>query len=125
MAFHTLWVEAQALMWSWQETKLFVEHSSAFSSDSLHVIAGVLVLLVAALLLRTSVSSWRPWLVVLALVLTNEFADLWLQQWPHPGMQYGESAKDLLLTMFLPTILLLAARRAPRLWTRSLPPTGG
>ena len=102
----------------WYEVKLFIEHSVSFSDDSLHVMVGVVILLVAALLLRTPISSWRPWLVVLLLLTVNEAADLVIERWPNPGMQYGEGARDVLLTMFLPTLLLFAARWRPRLFQR-------
>jgi hypothetical protein len=42
--------------------------------------------------------------------------DLTLEQWPDKGWQYGESAKDVLLTMAVPTILMLAARLRPDLF---------
>ena len=102
------------------ELKHFVERSVAFSPDSLHVIAGVLILFVAALLLRKPVSSWWPWLVVLLLVCVNEGADLSADRWPHSGMQYGETVKDLLLTMALPTMLLFAARFLPGIFEQRL-----
>lgn len=95
------------------ELKHFIERSVAFSPDSLHVIAGVLILFGAASLLQKPVSSWWPWLAVLLLVCVNEAADLLTDRWPHPGMQYGETAKDLLLTMALPTVLLFATRYLP------------
>jgi hypothetical protein len=41
---------------------------------------------------------------------------LWIEQWPDRGQQYGESAKDLLLTMAVPTILMAAARARPDLF---------
>ena len=103
-------------MTDWYQAKLFVEHSVAASNDSLHVIIGVLVQLAAALLLQRPVSSWRPWLVVLVLILWNESVDLWVERWPQPGMQYGEGARDIVLTMLLPTVLLLAARLRPDLF---------
>ena len=52
-----------------------------------------------ALLLRRPVTSWPPLLWCVALILWNETVDLWVEQWPDPGMQYGECAKDVLLTM--------------------------
>jgi hypothetical protein len=42
--------------------------------------------------------------------------DLWIEQWPDPGQQYGEGAKDLLLTMAVPTMTMLAARARPDLF---------
>jgi hypothetical protein len=45
---------------------------------------------------------------------------LWIEQWPDLSMQYGESVKDLLLTMALPTLLLVAARLRPQLFGQRL-----
>jgi hypothetical protein len=55
---------------------------------------------------------------MLALILWNETVDLWVEQWPDPGMQYGEGAKDVLLTMIVPTVLLFAVRIRPDLFRR-------
>lgn len=103
-------------MWWWMQTKHFVEHSITFSSDALHVIGGVVVLLGAALLLRKPLSSIAPWLVVLVQIGLNEFIDIQFPQWPDPLMNYAESTKDLMLTMALPTLLLASARQFPQMW---------
>lgn len=108
-----IWQVIEHSLLSGVEFKYFVERSIAFSPDSLHVLASVLLLFGAAALLRKPVSDWWPWLAVLFLVSLNEAADLSLKPWPNPGMQYGETAKDLLLTMTLPTVLLLATRYLP------------
>lgn len=110
------WNSIEMAAWRWHEAKLFVEHSIGFSLDALHVLAGVIVLIAVALLLRKPISNGWPWSIVLAATLANELVDLWVEQWPSPGMQYGESAKDLLLTMFVPTLLLLTARKLPGLY---------
>lgn len=102
----------------WIEAKAFVEAASGISHDALHVILGVAVQLLAAALLRSSLAGVGPWLVVLALELVNEWNDLAVEQWPSPGQQWGESAKDLALTMVLPTLLLLIARWRPGLFRR-------
>lgn len=114
--FHPIWRAISGAMMSWYEAKIFVERAVFFTSDALHVIVGVMVWLLFALLLRRPVSSWRPWLCLLAVLLCNEAVDLWVEQWPDPGMQYGESAKDLLLTMALPTLLLVLTRVRPQLF---------
>lgn len=111
-----LWNALGGAMSSWHQAKLFLEHSVAVSNDALHVILGVVVQLIAALLLRRPVSALTPWLAALAITIWNEAVDLWSDQWPHAGMQYGESAKDVALTMLLPTALLLAARLRPDLF---------
>ena len=73
------------------------------------------------------VGCWSPWscaaacrlhflAALLVLTLLNECVDLWVEQWPDKAMQYGESAKDILLTMTLPTVLMFAVRLRPNLF---------
>lgn len=116
MDFDKLSGSLQTMVWSWTEWKLFFERSISFSSDSVHVIAGGLILLAGALVLRKPISSRWPWLLVVVLIGLNEFIDLWVERWPGAGLQYGEGAKDVLLTMFLPTVLALSVRLFPRLY---------
>ena len=116
MHFYWLWGKMLGVMWTWEQWKHFIETSVAFSHDALHVLVGVLVLLAAALVLRRPISSWRPWLVVLLLIFLNEFADLTFNRWPHPAVVRGESMRDFLLTMFLPTVLMFTVRWSPRLF---------
>ncbi len=107
---------ASKVIVSWKEGKLFFEHSVSVSPDALHLIAGVLIMMVFAFLLRKPVSSRWPWLVVLLFTCLNEAIDLWVDQWPSPGMQFGESAKDIFVTMLMPTLLLFTARETPQLY---------
>jgi hypothetical protein len=74
---HWLWQTISAAMSSWHQGKLFVEHAVRIGHDSLHLIVGVLIWVVAALLTRRPLTSWVPWLWVLAFILWNEAADLW------------------------------------------------
>jgi hypothetical protein len=113
---HGLWKTLVAAMTSWHQGKLFIEHSLTINHDSLHMLVGVLLWLAFGLLLRQPLTSWRPWLWLFAIILWNETVDLWIEQWPDPGQQYGEGAKDLLLTMAVPTILLFAGRWRPDLF---------
>jgi len=103
-------------MMTWYDAKMFIEHASVVNSDGLHVLIGVLAWLVVALALRRSLADRSPWLILLVLTLLNECVDLWVEQWPDKAMQFGESAKDILLTMTLPTILLFAVRLRPSLF---------
>ena len=112
-------IVAASLAWDWKSSKEFFEKSVTISSDSLHVIGGVVILLGSALLLRKPISSFLPWLVVLVLICINEAIDLQFPQWKVPAMDLGESAKDLILTMALPTLMLVFARLFPRLWSDS------
>ncbi|MBA3666253.1 MAG: hypothetical protein H0W65_00820 [Sphingomonas sp.] len=102
----------------WYQVKLLAAHATSLSMDALHIVAGTLLSILIAVGLRTSVANWRPWLVVLALELANEANDLWVEVWPDPAAQYGESLKDIASTMFLPTLLVLLARARPGLFVR-------
>lgn len=102
----------------WLEAKEFAEHALGFSRDGLHVVIGPCIQLLAAAILRTSLRSIWPWLIVLVLAVLNEWHDLEVETWPSLAMQLGESTKDIILTMVLPTVLLLIARYAPGILTR-------
>ena len=119
---HRIWDGIAAAFASWHQTKLFIEHSVAIDHDTLHLMAGMLLWLVIAAILRRCISTMLPWLWILAFTLFNEVADLLIEKWPDFGAQYGEGAKDLLLTMFIPTVLILAARFFPGLFVQWSPP---
>jgi hypothetical protein len=111
-----VWHLAQRRMFWWYHAKMFIEHASIVTSDALHVLIGVALWVIAAVVLRRRLTEWLPWLVVLVAVLFNEAVDLWVEQWPDAAMQYGESARDILLTLLLPTLLMAAARERPDLF---------
>jgi len=102
----------------WYQFKLLAEHALGISMDALHILVGVALQFVFAALFRTSLASWRPWCCVLLLLLLNEAGDLWIEQWPEPAMQYGEGLKDVVVTMVVPTVLLLLVRVRPALFGR-------
>jgi hypothetical protein len=105
----------ESALTSWFEAKMFLEQTISVSPDALHVIDGAIVFLVCARLLRCSISSWPVWAALLCLNFFNEFVDLWAERWPDRTRQYGQGMKDLLLTMTVPTILVLVARFSPTL----------
>jgi hypothetical protein len=80
---------------------------------------GVILQLIVAALLRSSLAGKWPWLIVLGLELANEAYDLWLERWPSLPMQLGEGARDLIGTMLLPTFLWWVASRRLRLLSGS------
>jgi hypothetical protein len=100
-------------MSSWHQGKLFIEHAVPISHDTLHVTVGVLLWLLLGVATRRPLSSWYPWLWLLAFILWNETVDLWVEQWPNPAEQYAEGAKDVLLTMIFPSALMFAVRFRP------------
>lgn len=99
----------------WYQVKLFIEHASGVSMDALHILVGFGAFLLAAALFRRSVASRLPWLAVMLLAVGNEAYDLNVETWPDVASQFGESAKDVLLTMALPTLVMLLARWHPAL----------
>ena len=101
------------------EMKMLLERSIAFSPDVLHVLAGAALAIVAALVLRSPLSSWRPWTVTLLAAVANEAMDFAIERWPSIGMQAGESVRDLLLTLSVPTLLLVGVRTMPHLFVRA------
>ena len=103
----------------WYQFKLFVEHASGISMDALHVLAGFALFLLAGLILRRSLASGPPWLAVLLLEIGNEAHDLTVERWPDIGSQLGEGAKDIMLTMALPTLVMVVARWRPELLGRT------
>jgi hypothetical protein len=98
----------------WYQLKLFIEHASGISMDALHILVGFILFLLAARLLKTGARSLWPWLALLLLELGNEAYDLHVELWPNLGSQLGEGAKDILLTMALPTVILVATRWRPQ-----------
>lgn len=112
------------LTWSgasldWYQVKLFAQHMSGIHMDALHVIAGVALQLLVAMLPRQSVARPLPLLAVLALEIVNEANDFRVEIWPDAGMQFGEAAKDVVLTMALPLLIFLLARRRPRVFAQT------
>jgi len=99
----------------WYQVKLFIEHASGISMDALHILVGFAIFLLAAWCLKRSVADGLPWLATLLLEIGNEAYDLHVELWPDWGSQLGEGAKDVMLTMALPTLLLMVARRRPKL----------
>lgn len=99
----------------WHEGKLSIERALAIDHDILHVMAGAVIWLLCLTILRRPVRAWLPWLCTLVAALWNEASDLWVEIWPDPFVQYGEGAKDVLLTMLIPTTVMLISRFRPDL----------
>jgi hypothetical protein len=101
----------------WHQFKLFVEHASGISMDALHILAGLGIFLLTSLLFRRAIASGWPLLLLLVLELGNEAYDISVERWPDVGMQLGEGAKDVMLTIILPAVLTAVARWRPDLLT--------
>lgn len=103
----------------WFHFKEWLEAVTRLDMDALHVHAGLLLQLLVAWTFRRSLRSPIPWLVVLGAETLNEIYDLSIDPWPEAVRlsQWGESLKDMINTMIIPTLLLLIARYAPGLLT--------
>ena len=107
----------------WYRFKLFVSHASTLDMDALHVLVGFFGLLLVARVFHRPVTDRRPWLAVLGLELLNEWSDFYVERWPDVVRQYAEAANDIVLTMLVPTVLLLVGRYRPWLLVQRTDPT--
>lgn len=88
------------------------------TKDALHIHIGLAIFLGVALVFRRSLASWIPWLVLLAFELVNELMDIFHEG--IAGFAMGDSLKDVLNTMFWPTVVFIAARWQKRRQRSSL-----
>jgi hypothetical protein len=100
-------------MIGWYRLKLFIEHVSGISMDALHILVGFFLFVLAARLLKRPLGSFLPLVALLLVELANEAYDLRVELWPNLATQLGEGAKDILLTMILPTAVFVIARCRP------------
>jgi hypothetical protein len=100
---------AEIMIRTWLDAKASLEESVPFDAQWLHLIAGPLVLLAAARLMRRPLSNWLPWLVVVAFGGLNEIIDLSVKRWPLAPRVLAESIKDFSMTMALPTLIVVVA----------------
>jgi hypothetical protein len=105
----------------WEAVKAAVAAWTGLERDALHIYAAILIQIGSAALLRRTLASPWPWLVVLAFAVGNEWLDVQrdrlVEEW-----EKGAALHDLWNTMLLPTLLALLVRFAPRLTERTRPP---
>jgi hypothetical protein len=114
-------------MMDWHHLKDWLEHATGLDMDALHVHAGVLLQILAALVLRRPLRSPWPWLVVLGAETINEIYDYTYEIWPgaERQIQLAEGVRDLWNTMVIPSAILLLARYAPALIVGQSPARSG
>lgn len=101
----------------WEAFKQSVAAWTGLERDALHIYAAILIQIGSAALLRRTLASPWPWLVVLAFAVANEWLDIQRDQLVE-AWEKAAALHDLWNTMLLPTVLLLVARFTPRLMTR-------
>jgi hypothetical protein len=100
-------VAPPAVWWDWTFDKMRIADWTGLADDTLHTHAGLLILVLAALLLRRPPWNWRPWLVVLGAELLNEAWDLAQPFYPSDEGNIAASLHDIWVTMLWPTVILL------------------
>lgn len=83
---------------------------SGLPDPVLHILLGLGIYLAAAALLRLPLRSWIPWLIVLAAQLINEAADILRDLLRGYNLPLRGGLLDTVVTMFLPSLIVLVAR---------------
>lgn len=94
----------------WNSFKTELSQLLDLSKDALHIHIGIAIFLLAAVLLRKSLGSWVPWLVVLALQMVNEYLDAFHGLHGSWALFFDGGIKDIVNTMFWPTLIVLLSR---------------
>jgi hypothetical protein len=109
------------MMQDWNSLKELVAAWSGLDRSALHIFAGTLAHVAIASILRRRLFDDLPWLLVLAVGVGNEamsaLADHRLESW-----EIRNGARDLLLVMAIPTLLLLLSRHSRLFAARPRPP---
>jgi hypothetical protein len=107
-----IWREL-ALHWGPQKREW--EAFLGLSSDSLHIVAGVVIYLLLSLFARCGLGTIWPWFALLAIEFGNEWIDL-NQPGGSPERNLMASWHDVKNTMLLPLLILIAARISCARW---------
>lgn len=92
----------------WISYKIWLVDNVGVSNDAMHVHFALMMMIVAAVVLRRRPDSIWCWLIVFAAEIFNEYADV-------KGGAIGEdtlnaSMHDIYNTMFWPTVILITGR---------------
>ena len=93
-----------------QQTKFFIVDHVHLAKDALHIYVALALFLGSAALFRWPLKSWRPLAVVLAAALIGEAWDLRDSLAYGTRIELGANLKDIVNTLFWPTVLVLLAR---------------
>ncbi len=93
-----------------QQSKIYLVEHLHLARDALHIYVALIVLFGSCVLFGWKVHQWKPWLLVLFAAFAGEILDIRGMPGPFESAIGRENVKDILNTMAVPTILLLAAR---------------
>lgn|GEM_PF-1698408 len=96
----------------WLAVKASIADVTDLSRDALHLLSGLLGQLALVLIARSWLGALWPWLLILIAAGANEWWDLTSAIWPGEdrARQWYESAKDMVTTMLLPTLMIVVSR---------------
>ena len=97
-------------MSGFEQAKLALVQFTGLERDALHIYVSLIVFFGSCLLLRWKAWQIRPVLMVVLAALTGEVLDLAYQHEQAMPLLWAESAKDMVNTCMVPTILMLATR---------------
>ena len=96
---------------SWlQSTKAWVIAHSGLAKDALHIHVALLLFFGSAIVFRWKLTSWKPWLVVVAAALIGEMWDLRDSLVYDSPVRLGANLHDVWNTLLWPSAILLMAR---------------
>ena len=94
-----------------QSLKLAIVELTGLSKDALHVYVGLAIFLAVAAISRKPLRSIVPWLAVLVVAIAGEVVDM-IDDLSNLGhWRWDASLRDVLNTLFWPTVLWLLGRR--------------
>jgi len=93
-----------------QQSKFYLVEHLHLARDALHIYVALIVLFGSCALFGWKVHQWRPWLLVLLAAFVGEVLDIRGMAGPFESAIGRENVKDILNTMAVPTLLLIAAR---------------
>lgn len=102
------------LVLGWEAFKVWLSAVSGLTHHDIHLIAGAVLTIVFAKLLRVKLASWRPLTIVLILELINETFDF--ARYAIGGYPWGPlpSLIDIALTMVPGVLIVVCARLSAR-----------
>jgi hypothetical protein len=93
-----------------QQAKLDLVEATGLAKDALHIYVGLIIFLGSCLLFGWKARQWKPLLLVLAAALAGEAWDLRDTLVYGATLDLADSAKDIVDTVLVPAVLLLATR---------------
>jgi hypothetical protein len=104
---------------NWTDIKIAIGADTGLPDSVLHLNAGMLILVLAAVAMRRVPWSLGPWLTVLVAETLNETYDLLQTKYKTDEGNFAASWHDMWMTMLWPTVILLVFPWLLRRWASS------